>query len=50
MIRTNLFFKVEVEHDRDESPERLGREICRQILKYYGVRDADLTNFTRVDE
>ena len=25
MIRTNLFFKVEVEHDRDESPERLGR-------------------------
>jgi hypothetical protein len=50
MIRTNLFFKVEVEHDREESPERLGREICRQILKYYGVRDADLTNFTRVEE
>ena len=50
MIRTNLFFKVEVEHDREESPERLGREICRLILRYYGVRDADLTNFTKVDD
>ena len=50
MIRTNLFFKVEVEHERDESPERLGREICRQILKFYGVRDADLTNFTKVED
>ena len=50
MIRTNLFFKVEVEHDRDESPERLGNEICRQIMKYYGVREADLTNFTRVED
>jgi hypothetical protein len=50
MIRTNLFFKVEVEHDREESPERLGHEICRLILKYYGVREADLTNYTRVDD
>jgi hypothetical protein len=50
MIRTNLFFKVEVEHDREESPERLGNEICRLILKYYGVREADLTNYTKVDD
>jgi hypothetical protein len=50
MTRTNLFFKVEVEHDRDESPERLGREICRLISKYYGVRECDLTNFTKKDE
>ena len=50
MIRTNLFFKVEVEHDRDEQPERLGREICRQIMKFYGVRECDLTNFTKVDD
>ena len=28
MIRTNLFFKVEVEHDREESPERLRVEIA----------------------
>jgi hypothetical protein len=50
MIRTNLFFKVEVEHDRDESPERLGYEICRLITKYYGVREAELTNFTKAED
>ena len=50
MIRTNLFFKVEIEHDREEQPERLGREICRQILKFYGVRVAELTNFTKTEE
>jgi len=50
MIRTNLFFKVEIEHDRDELPDRLGREICRQILKFYGVREAELTHFTKAEE
>ena len=42
MSRTNLFFKVEVEHDREEKPERIGAEICRQLLKLYGVRAAEL--------
>ena len=50
MIRTNLFFKVEVEHDRDEQPERLGREICRLIMRFYGVREAELTNFTKAED
>jgi hypothetical protein len=50
MKRTNLFFKVVVEHDAEEQPERLGREICRQLLKIYGVRSAELTSFTRVEE
>jgi hypothetical protein len=50
MIRTNLFFKVEVEHDRDEQPDRLGREICRQIMKLYGVREAELTHFTKAED
>jgi hypothetical protein len=50
MIRTNLFFKVEIEHDRDEPPDRLGREICRQIMKLYGVREAELTNFTKAED
>ena len=50
MIRTNLFFKVEVEHDRDEKPERLGNEICRLIMKFYGVREAELTNFTKAED
>ncbi len=49
MRRTNLFFKVEVEHDDDERPERIGEEICRQLTKLYGVRAAELTNFTQLE-
>jgi hypothetical protein len=50
MDRTNLFFKVVVEHDAEDQAERLGREICRQIMKVYGVRSAELTSHTRVEE
>jgi hypothetical protein len=50
MNRTNLFFKVVVEHDAEDQPERLGREICKQVMKVYGVRSAELDSFTRVDE
>jgi hypothetical protein len=50
MHRTDLFFKVVIEHDDEDQPERLGREICRQLMKVYGVRSAELANFTRVEE
>ena len=50
MNRTNLFFKVEIEHDSEEKPERIGDEICRRLLKLYGVRSAELSNFTRLEE
>jgi hypothetical protein len=50
MHRINLFFKVVVEHDDEDQPERLGREICRQLMKVYGVRSAELASFTRVEE
>jgi hypothetical protein len=50
MDRTNLFLKVVIEHDAEDQPERLGREICRQLMKVYGVRVAELTSFTRVEE
>jgi hypothetical protein len=50
MHRTNLFFKVVIEHDDEDQPERLGREICRQLMKVYGVRSAELASFTRVEE
>jgi hypothetical protein len=45
MPRTDVYIKVTVDHDEDESPERLGREICRQIEKVYGVRTAEVSNF-----
>jgi len=47
---TNLFIKVEIEHDQEDTPQRLGREICRQILKIYGVRTAELSSFTAAEE
>jgi hypothetical protein len=50
MDRTNLFFKVVIEHDAEDQAERLGREICRQIMKVYGVRVAELASYTRVEE
>jgi len=50
MSRTNLFFKVEVEHDREDNPERMGEEIGRKLLKLYGVRKVELSNFTMIEE
>jgi hypothetical protein len=50
MRLTHLFFKVELEHQAGEMPERLGEEIRRHLLKLYGVRAAELTNFTAADE
>ncbi|MGE5645784.1 MAG: hypothetical protein ACM336_08330 [Acidobacteriota bacterium] len=50
-MRTDLFIKVEIEHDEDERPERLAAEICRAALKIYGVRSAELSNYvTHPDE
>ena len=45
MARTDLYIKVTVDHDNDETPDRLGREICRQVEKVYGVRNAEVQNF-----
>jgi hypothetical protein len=50
MRRTNLFFKVEVEHDADENPQRIGDEIRRHLKKLYGVRDVELASITSAEE
>ncbi len=50
MAVTNVFIKVEIEHDEKETPERLGGEICRQVLRIYGVRSAEVSNFTAVED
>jgi hypothetical protein len=50
MVRTDLFFKVEVEHDEDENPDKLGEEIARQLRKLYIVRSVELSSaVTRPD-
>ncbi len=50
MPRTNLFFKVEIEHSKDDDPQRLGDAISRQIMKIYGVESAEMTNYVVVKE
>jgi hypothetical protein len=48
--RTHLFIKVEIEHDPEEHPQPIGEEICRQIRKRHGVRDAELASYTTVED
>ena len=50
MVRTHLFFKVEVEHDPAEKPDRIGEEIGRQLRKLYGVREVELSNYAKVED
>jgi hypothetical protein len=50
MSRTNLFFKVEVEHEADENPQRIGEEIRRHLKKLYGVLEVELSNLTTEEE
>jgi hypothetical protein len=47
MVRTNLFFKVEVEHDEEESLEKIGEEISRQLRRLYVVRSVELSSVVR---
>jgi hypothetical protein len=49
-MRTNLFIKVIVEHDKRETPEKLGAELCRQLEKNYIVRDAELSSYSPVED
>ena len=50
MAKSDLFFKIEIEHDDRDTPEKLADEICRQLLKFYGVRSAELSSFTTTDD
>lgn len=45
MPRMDMFFKVTVDYDAAEKPEKIGNEILRQIQKIYVVRRAELSNF-----
>jgi hypothetical protein len=50
MPKSDLFFKIEIEHDERDQPEKLGDEICRQLMKFYGVRSAELSSFTTTED
>ena len=50
MAKSDLYFKIEIEHDDKDPPEKLGEEICRQLMKFYGVLSAELSSFTTVED
>ena len=40
----DIYFKVELELDNTEQPQRVARELERILAKHYGVRRAEATN------
>jgi hypothetical protein len=44
MLRTDVYLKLELVLDEKESPERVAAEICRQVGKLHGVRQAEVSN------
>lgn len=50
MVRTHLFFKVEVEHDDEESPDKIAEQIVRQLRKLYAVRSVELSSVVAAPE
>lgn len=44
MPRTDIYLKVEVEHDREESPDAIGEELVRHLKKLNIVRKGEVTN------
>lgn len=45
MRRTDLFLKVQLEHEDWERPEELAEELCRHLRKLHGVRLAELSSY-----
>lgn len=48
-MRTNLYFKVVVDHDKNESVEKLAAEIRRALQRVLIVRSAELESATPDD-
>lgn len=44
MKRIDVYVKIEVDLQESESAEQLSREMVRMILKFYGVRKAEVQN------
>ena len=49
MKRVDIYVKVEVEVDEQEEPDKVAREICRQVEKLYIVRSAEPSHIVTRD-
>ena len=50
MQQLDIYFKVELELDNSEQPQRVARELERLLRKHYGVRNAEATNLVVRDD
>ena len=44
MIKTQLYLKVELEHDEAKDGQKLTLEISKAIKRVYGVRSVEVSN------
>jgi len=49
-VRTNVYIKVELEHEKNDDPVQIAEQICRQIRKFYNVRLAELSGVSGEDD
>jgi hypothetical protein len=47
MARFDIHLKVEMDVNAGENPETLANELCRQLMKVYGVRAAEMVNYVQ---
>jgi hypothetical protein len=50
MARTDLYVKVELDHEDEENVERLASEICRMVRRVYGVRNVEVSSIIEKDK
>ena len=48
MKAIDVYLKVEVDLDDEESPKRFAEELCRALKKIYGVRRAEISTLLDV--
>jgi hypothetical protein len=49
MQRVDVYLKLEMELEDKDEPAKTAAEICRQLLKTYGVRRAEVSNVVEQD-
>ena len=49
MQRTDVFLKIELRLDNSDDPKKVAQELCKQLMKSYGVRSVEISNLVEKD-
>lgn len=49
MRRADVYLKLELELEPEDTPEKVAAEICRMLRKVYGVRAAEVSAIVEQD-